>query len=75
MILMKALTTMILWKTIKPDDFDGIDEDFGEPSNHAYPNPDDCPHGFDLDEFTLGMGLGQELAYGERRRRRKDDDC
>jgi hypothetical protein len=56
------------------DEFDGVDDDFGELLTNAEPDHDDSPDGFDWEDFTLGMGLGQELGYGERRRRRRDDD-
>jgi len=56
------------------DEFEGIDDDFGPPSISAGSNTDDCADGIDWQDFTLGMGLGQELAYGERRRKRCDDD-
>jgi hypothetical protein len=57
------------------DEFDGVDDDFGETSNHAEPDYDDVPDGFDWEDyFTLGMGLGYELGYGDRRRKRRDDD-
>jgi hypothetical protein len=58
----------------QPDEFDGLDEDFGEPSDHADPSYDDVPDCIDWDDFTLGMGLGQELAHGERRTKRRDED-
>lgn len=54
-------------------DFEGVDDDFGLPSTDAGPNHDDCSDGIDWHDFTLGVGLGQELAYGERRRRRDQD--
>jgi len=58
------------------EELEGVDDDFGPPSINAVPNHDDCQKGIDWDDFTLGMGLGQELAYGERRKRRRDqDDC
>ncbi len=55
------------------DEFDGVDDDFGPPSIDAGPNHDDCTGGIDWDDFTLGLGLAQELAHGERRRRRDQD--
>jgi hypothetical protein len=56
------------------DEYDGVDDDFGKTSNHAEPNNDDVPDGFDWGDFSLGMGLGYELGYGERRRKRRDDE-
>lgn len=54
------------------DDFEN-DNDFGPPSTDTEPSHDDYD-GIDWLDFTLGMGLGQELAYGERRKRRRDMD-
>jgi len=53
--------------------FEGDDDDFGPTSIDAGPNHDDCAGRIDWDDFTLGMGLGQELAYGERRKKRDQD--
>ena len=71
------------------DEFDDGDDDFEEDefdpeeadqwkerNGDATPNMDDRPDnpdGINWHDFTLGAGLGYEMAYGERRRRRRDD--
>lgn len=56
------------------DEFEGDgDGDGFASSNDAVPEPND---GLDWDDFTLGVGFGIEMCYGERRRKRqnRDDD-
>ena len=51
------------------DEFEGDDD--VAPAKDAVPEPND---GLDWDDFTLGVGFGIEMCYGERRRRRRDTD-
>lgn len=55
------------------DEFDPEEADrWKECNGDAKPNMDDHP-GIDWHDFTLGAGLGYEMGYGERRRKRRDD--
>jgi len=52
------------------DDLIGDDDDFGQAYPTRNPSHDDCHAGLDMEDFLFGAGLGYELWFEERRRRR-----